>query len=87
MLSSWRSILGSRDAPRVTCTNPTAHVLDGAGFVLCEERVGSAVLVATNVFVYEDGAWKMVHHQAAAVARDGFVVVPDDDDEDASSLN
>ena len=68
----------------MVCANPTAHVLNGAGFVLCEEHVGAAVLMATNVFVQESGTWKMVHHQAAAVARDE---VAPDDNEDTSSLN
>ena len=85
VLASWRSILRSGQAPRVVCTNPTAHVLADAGFVLCEERVGAAVLVATNVFVLERGVWKMVHHHASPVAQEAFVVVPDGQDD--ASLN
>jgi len=76
VLASWRSILRSGQSPRVVCTNPTAHLLGDAGFVLCEERVDAAVLMATNVFVLEGGVWKMVHHHASPVAQEAFVVVP-----------
>jgi len=86
VIASWRSILGSGQSPRVVCANPTAHMLGDAGFVLCEERVGPAVLIATNVFSLERGVWKMVHHHAAPVAQDTFVVVPGSEGEE-SSLN
>jgi ketosteroid isomerase-like protein len=87
VLASWRSILGSAEAPRVVCANPTAHLLGEAGFVVCEERVGAAVLIATNVFVRDGGVWRMVHHHAAPVAQDAFVVVPGDQEDDRSPLN
>ncbi len=32
--------------------------------VVCYETVGQFTLVATNVFVREEGAWRMVHHQS-----------------------
>jgi len=84
VLASWRSILGSGRAPRVVCTNPTPHILGDAGFVLCEERVAGAALVATNVFALERGVWKMVHHHASPVAQEAFVVVPSQQEDDAS---
>ena len=87
VLSSWRSILGGGHVPPVVCANPTAHVLGDAGFVLCEERVGAAVLIATNVFALEDGVWKMVHHQAAPVAQEAFAAVPSRDRDRDPSLN
>ena len=40
-----------------------------AAFVVCTERFPGVELVATNVFVREDGAWKLVHHHASGVAR------------------
>ncbi len=40
-----------------------------------EEAAGSGVLIATNIFVRENGAWKMVHHQAGPTAG-----VPDDEE-------
>jgi hypothetical protein len=76
--------MGSGQSPHVVCANPTPHLLGDAGFVLCEERVGAAVLIATNVFVLEAGVWKMVHHQSAPVAREAFLAVAGSDD---TSLN
>jgi len=84
VLASWRSIMGSGQVPRVVCARPTAHVLGDAGFVLCEERLGSAVLIATNVFVLERGVWKMVHHHAAPVAQEAFITAAATGEGDAS---
>ncbi len=64
VMRSWRRILDNPDAPEVVCRAPRATFRGGLGFVICYEVIGKAVLVATNVFVREDGAWKMIHHQA-----------------------
>lgn len=85
VLSSWRSILGGGRGPRVVCAHATAHVLGEAGFVLCEERVGAAALIATNVFALERGVWKMVHHHASPVAQEAVVVLTNRQDD--ASLN
>jgi hypothetical protein len=58
--------------------SPTAHVLGDSAFVVCHEVIEGTRLVATNTFVREDRAWKMVHHQAAPIASGA----DDDDDED-----
>ena len=34
------------------------------GWVVCYEVIGGAVLAASNVFIREDGAWVLIHHQA-----------------------
>jgi hypothetical protein len=44
-------------------------VLGESAYVVCGEAVDGAELVATNLFVREDGAWKLVHHQAGPVHR------------------
>ncbi|HSP97590.1 MAG TPA: nuclear transport factor 2 family protein [Candidatus Dormibacteraeota bacterium] len=75
VLASWRDIMSSPTSPPIRCTDPVAHMLGGAAVVICTERFPGAELVATNVFVEEDGAWKLVHHQAGGVAR------PSGDDE------
>jgi ketosteroid isomerase-like protein len=68
VLASWRSILGNSDVPLVVSENASVHVLGETAFVICEERVGHAMFVATNVFIHEHLSWKMVHHQASPVA-------------------
>ncbi len=86
VIASWRSILGSDSSPDVMCGNASAHVLGESAFVICEEQVADDVLIATNVFVREHGAWKLAHHQAAPIAADTLQIVQPED-EDGSVLN
>ena len=70
VMSSWRAILRS-DNPRIEPTAARAYLHGDAAYVLCFEgaRGENPVLCATNVFVREKGAWKMVHHQAGHLAQ------------------
>lgn len=68
VMASWRSIIES-GAPTVKCTRPSAYVLGESAYVVCGESIGDAELVATNLFVREDGAWRLVFHQAGPVHR------------------
>ncbi len=68
VLRSFADILGSPNAPHIECTLASAHVLGEVAYVVCHELLPDARLVATNVFVHEDGAWRLVHHQATPVA-------------------
>jgi ketosteroid isomerase-like protein len=69
VLGSWREIL---QAPpfQMRCEQPVVHVIGDAALVTCYEGTGNqpARLAATNVFVLEDGAWRMVHHQAGPLS-------------------
>jgi len=87
VIASWRSILASDSSPHVICANASVHLLGDAAFVICEEHVGQDVLIATNVFVREGSAWKLVHHQAAPVAPESVQVITAADDEDSGTLN
>lgn len=69
VLSSWRAILTSPEAPDVECTGAIAHVLGDTAYVVCNEVLPNAELCATNVFVRESGHWKLVHHHAGPVAN------------------
>lgn len=64
VMASWRAILEAESAA-VRCEDAKAMVLDDAAFVTCVELVAASRLVATNIFVFEEGVWRMVHHQAA----------------------
>jgi ketosteroid isomerase-like protein len=68
VLQSWRAILASPEAPEVECAGAVAHVLGDVAYVVCNEVLPSAELCATNVFVRENGGWKLVHHHAGPVA-------------------
>ena len=64
VLRSWNGILTGPNAPQIGYRSPTAFVQGSSGFVICYETLDSGVLVASNLFVREDGVWKLVHHQA-----------------------
>ena len=78
VLESWRAILDGARTPAVGCSRARAFVLGEAAYVVCTESIGGADLVATNVFVREDGAWRLVHHQAGPVAQR----IDDDEDDE-----
>ncbi|HEX4193286.1 MAG TPA: nuclear transport factor 2 family protein [Stellaceae bacterium] len=65
VLQSWRAILANPDSPRVMCHDDRAFLYGDIAIVQCEEELDSGHLVATNMFVREDGDWKMIHHQAS----------------------
>jgi ketosteroid isomerase-like protein len=67
VMASWRAIFES-GTPAIRCAEAEAHVLGDAAFVTCTELLNGGTLVATNLFVREDGAWRMVHHHAGPVA-------------------
>jgi ketosteroid isomerase-like protein len=85
VLASWRAILSGPGAPPITCAEPAAQVLGDVAVVICIERIPSVELVATNVFVREDGEWRLVHHHASGMARGTPDADPDDDDTDPGS--
>jgi ketosteroid isomerase-like protein len=71
VMASWRAIFGGGGAPPIRCSRAVASRLgDGnAAYVVCRESLPGAELIATNLFVREEGRWKMCHHHAGPVAR------------------
>jgi hypothetical protein len=68
VMESWRAILGSENRPAINNHAAKVHLYGAVAFVICYEEVNNDFLVATNVFVQENGTWKMVHHQAGPTA-------------------
>ena len=68
VMRSWRAILGGPAAPAIEVVGALAHLYGDTAFVICYELLADGVMIATNVFVRRDGAWKMVHHQAGPTA-------------------
>ena len=66
VLASWRDILES--PPAIACRGEQVIRHDGTAVVLCEEIIDEARLAATNIFVFEADAWRLVHHQASPMA-------------------
>jgi len=71
VLDGWRHILGGSSGGELRCEQPHVSLVGDTAIVTCYEAGGDdpAHLAATNVFVLEDGAWRMVHHHAGPLAR------------------
>jgi ketosteroid isomerase-like protein len=76
VLESWRSILENPEAPHVMCHDDIALLHGDVAIVLCEEELADGNLSATNVFVKEDGEWRLVHHQASPLLARGSPASP-----------
>ena len=67
VMESWRAIL-SAGPPPIRCLDARAYLFGEVAFVTCYEAIQEGLLAATNMFVRESGAWKMVHHHAGPTA-------------------
>ena len=66
VMESWEAILANPDATKIKYRNATATLFGELALVTCHEELEQGFLIATNIFIREDGAWKMIHHQAGA---------------------
>lgn len=66
VMASWRMIL-RHHPPEVHAWDAQAVVTGQSAMVLCRERIGPIELMASNAWVREEGAWRMVNHQAAQI--------------------
>jgi ketosteroid isomerase-like protein len=71
VLDTWRQILGGPSRLKLRCDQPVVRVIGETAIVICYEGSNDepAHLAATNVFVLEDGRWRMVHHHAGPISR------------------
>lgn len=70
VMRSWRDIFDAGPPP-IRCHGARAHLYGEVAFVTCYEAIDGGLLAATNIFVREDEAWKMVHHHAGPAALPG----------------
>jgi ketosteroid isomerase-like protein len=64
VMASWRGILADPPSPAIKAVDEEVYLLGEAAMVLCSETIGEIFLVATNLFVREDGNWRIIHHHA-----------------------
>lgn len=71
VLDTWSQILGGPSRLELRCDQPVVRVMGETAIVVCYEGSNDepAHLAATNVFVLEDGRWRMVHHHAGPISR------------------
>ncbi len=64
VMESMEAILGNSPATNITCKNPSVRVFGDWACVICYEVLDQGYLAATNIFVHEEGQWRIIHHQA-----------------------
>ena len=69
ILDSWRNILSNPEAPRIACYDEQVFLYGDVALVLCEEELEGGTLAASNLFVREDGGWRLAHHHAGQIVR------------------
>ena len=73
VINSWRDILGDGNAASIKYTNERAFIYGECAYVVCQEHLELNVLIATNIFLKEADAWRIVHHQASPTLILGHV--------------
>ncbi|MEM7004168.1 MAG: nuclear transport factor 2 family protein [Pseudomonadota bacterium] len=69
VIKSWRDILRNPQQGQVSFFNPTVHRVGAdAALVVCYERAGDAVMIASNLFVQEGDGLRLVSHHAGQCA-------------------
>lgn len=64
VMMSWKQILDNSGGSQILCAEPKVYMLGDSAYVICNEVFPEGQLIATNIFVVEEGVWYMVHHQA-----------------------
>ena len=67
VLESWRNILTNPAQPRIVMGGASVKLRGAVAIIICRELVGGSPLVATNVFILQDEAWKLLHHHSGPV--------------------
>jgi ketosteroid isomerase-like protein len=68
VMQSWHNILAHPEAPRIVCYDERVLLYGDTALVVCEEEIEGGTLIASNLFVREDGGWRIAHHQAGQLA-------------------
>jgi ketosteroid isomerase-like protein len=64
VMASWFDVMVVAEPPMVTISDETVIITGTRAFVLCIEKFENTSIIASNLFVLEDGDWKITHHQA-----------------------
>ena len=70
VMESWAGILGNPQSPNIRCLQCRVTLKGEVATVVCYEVVEEGYLVATNLFVREEGGWKLYHHQAGPLSAE-----------------
>ena len=79
VMASWELIFENSGPHDIKCINERVYLAGESAYVVCNEVFPEGQLLATNIFVIENGKWRMVHHQAGPA--------PDSDQRDENPGN
>jgi ketosteroid isomerase-like protein len=71
VMTSWQGILANPAQPKIMTGGASVTMIGDLALVFCRELVAGTPLAASNLFVLEDGAWKMAHHHSSPVSLVG----------------
>lgn len=68
VMETWQLIFEDPNQPRVVMGDARAALVGtDAAYVTCREYAGGGAMVSTNMYVREDGAWRIAHHHSSPV--------------------
>ncbi|MEL6373166.1 MAG: nuclear transport factor 2 family protein [Pseudomonadota bacterium] len=81
VMASWYQVLVLSEPPNVRPRHVSIIRSRKMAMVVCTEEVDLGEMVATNVFVQEEGMWLLVHHQATPLPSESDETTEDGDGE------
>jgi len=66
VLASWRQVL--QNPPAIHFSQESVTQLGEIAVVTCLEHAGDGTLGATNLWIEEEGEWRLCHHHAGPLA-------------------
>lgn len=64
VIESWAAIISDPGAPEISCGETNAVLYQHCALVVCREYLPLGQLLASNLFVLENGDWRLVQHHA-----------------------
>ena len=64
VMASWYRIMVEGAPPEIFPHDQIVILSGNGAFVICTEHMGGVQTIATNTFVFEEGQWRLTHHQA-----------------------
>lgn len=69
VLESWRGIMANPAQGKIVAGGEDIIINGDIAIVLCRELVAFSPVAATNIFVREEGEWRLIHHHASPVLQ------------------
>ncbi len=69
VMATWRGILRNPAQARIVSGGASVQIFGTIANVICRELVGHTPMLATNIFLREDGDWRLMHHHSSPVVE------------------